>query len=69
MADAPATRETISLDEGDVVVLLPANLSPESIGILQTQLEKLAAGLSSRSKENGQSYLRGLAGLAAYCAN
>ncbi|WP_245516643.1 hypothetical protein [Methylobacterium segetis] len=69
MADAPATRETISLDEGDVVVLLPANLSPASIGILQTQLEKLAAGLSSRSNENGQAYLRGLAGLAAFGAN
>lgn len=69
MADAPATRETIRLDEGDVVVLLPANLSLESIGILQSQLEKLAVGLSSRSNETGQSYLRGLAGLAAFTAN
>ncbi|AWN43028.1 hypothetical protein U8607_13435 [Methylobacterium durans] len=69
MADAPATRETIRLDEGDVVVLLPANLSPASIGILQIQLEKLAAGLSARREESGQSYLRGLAGLAAFGAH
>ena len=66
---ASATRETIRLDEGDVVVLLPANLSPKSIGVLQIQLEKLAAGLGSKGNENGQSYLRGLADLAAHFAN
>lgn len=69
MAHVPATRETIRLDEGDVVVLLPANLSYKSIGILQAQLVMLAAGLNSRSDEDGQSHLRGLAGLAAYVAN
>ena len=35
MAYAPETRQTIRLDEGDVIVLLPADLSPKSIGILQ----------------------------------
>ncbi|MGH1573769.1 hypothetical protein ACRAWG_27895 [Methylobacterium sp. P31] len=69
MAQAPATRETIRLDEGDVIVLLPANLSQKSIDVLQAQLERLTAGLGSRSHEDGQSYLRGLAGLAAYVAN
>ena len=69
MAHVPATRETIRLDEGDVIVLLPANLSHESIGILQAQLTILAAGVNARSDEDGQSRLRGLAGLAAYVAN
>ncbi|MGH1570485.1 hypothetical protein ACRAWG_07140 [Methylobacterium sp. P31] len=69
MAHVPATRETIRLDEGDVIVLLPANLSQKSIGILQARLEMLAAGLNSRINEGGQSYMRGLAGLAAYVAN
>jgi hypothetical protein len=69
MAYAPATRETIRLDEGDVIVLLPANLSQKSIGILQAQLERLTAGLRPGSNEDGQSHLRGLAGLAAYMAN
>ena len=69
MAYAPETRQTIRLDEGDVIVLLPADLSPKSIGILQIRLEMLAAGLGSRSNEDDQSYLRGLAGLAGYLAN
>jgi hypothetical protein len=69
MAHAPATRETIRLDEGDAIVLLPANLSQKSIGILQIRLEMLAAGLGSGSNEDDQSHLRGLAGLAAYVAN
>jgi hypothetical protein len=68
MAQAPAIRETIRLDEGDVIVLLPANLSQKSIGVLQAQLERLAEGLGSRSNEDGGAYLRGLAGLAAYVA-
>ena len=69
MSYAPATRQTIRLDEGDVTILLPANLSQKSIEMLQVQLRGLAAGLGSRSSENGQSYLRGLAGLAAHIAN
>jgi hypothetical protein len=69
MTHVPATRETIRLDEGDVIVLLPANLSHRSIGILQAQLVTLAEGLNARSDEDGQSHLRGLAGLAAYIAN
>jgi hypothetical protein len=69
MAYAPETRQTIRLDEGDVIVLLPADLSPKSIGILQIRLEMLAAGLGSGGNENEQSRLRGLAGLAGYLAN
>ena len=69
MAHVPATRETIRLDEGDVTILLPADLSQKSIGILQIRLEMLAAGLGSRSNEDDRSYLRGLAGLAGYVAN
>lgn len=69
MAYAPATRQTIRLDEGEVIILLPAALSQKSIGILQIRLEMLAAGLGSRSNEDDQSHLRGLAGLAAYVAN
>jgi len=69
MTHTSATRETIRLDEGDAIVLLPANLSQKSIEMLQVQLRGLAAGLGSRCSENGQSYLRGLAGLAAHIAN
>jgi hypothetical protein len=69
MAQAPAIRETIRLDEGDAIVLVPAGLSQKSIGVVQAQLHKLAAGLGSRSHEDGQSHLRGLAGLAAFVAN
>ena len=66
---SPTTRETIRLDEGDVVVLLPDTLSAESVGLLQIQLEKLAEGLGSKARENSQAYLRGLASLAAHLAN
>jgi hypothetical protein len=69
MPYTPATRETIRLDEGEAIVFLPPNLSQKSIEILQVQLGELAAGLRSRSSEDGQSYLRGLAGLAAHIAN
>ena len=69
MAYAAMARETIRLDEGDAIVLFPANLSPNSVGILRSQLEKMAAGLSARSSEDGRSYLRGLAELAAYVAH
>lgn len=68
MAYAPATRQTIKLDEGDVTILVPANLSQKSIGILRIQIEMLAAGLGSKSSNDDQAYLRGLAGLAAYVA-
>lgn len=69
MAHAQATRQTISLDEGDVVVLLPAKLSQRSIKTLQTQLGELSAGLLPKSSGDDQAYLRGLAGLAAYVAS
>lgn len=69
MAYASAARQTISLDEGDVVVLLPAKLSQRSIEMLQLQLRELSAGLISKNTGDDQSNLRGLAGLAAYVAN
>ncbi|WP_457108807.1 hypothetical protein [Methylobacterium sp. P5_C11] len=69
MAYVSATRQTIRLDEGDVTILLPADLSEKSIGILRIRLETLAAGLGSKRNDDDQSYLRGLAGLAAYIAN
>ncbi|WP_238292820.1 hypothetical protein [Methylobacterium longum] len=69
MAHAPATRQTIKLDEGDVTILLPADLSQKSIGILRIRIEMLAAELGSKSNNDDQSYLRGLAGLAAHVAN
>ena len=69
MPYTPATRETIRLDEGEAIVFLPPNLSQKSIEILQVQLEELAAGLRARSSEDAQSYLRGLAGLAAHIAD
>ncbi|MFB0491156.1 hypothetical protein ABIE45_003742 [Methylobacterium sp. OAE515] len=69
MSYAPATRQTIRLDEGDVTILLPADLSRKSIGILQTQLEMLAAGLGSSSGKHDRSCLQGLAELAAYVAD
>ena len=68
MADAAAIHETIRLDEGDVIVLLPGNLSPTSIGLLQAKLDGLAAELNARCTEESHSSLSGLAGLAAYLA-
>lgn len=69
MADAAAIRETIRLDEGDVIVLLPGNLSPTSIGLLQAKLDGLAADLNTRCLEDSRASLSGLAGLAAVLAN
>ena len=69
MAYDPATRQTFKLDEGDVTILFPANLSQKSIGILRLRIEMLAAELGSKGNNDDQSYLRGLAGLAAYVAN
>ncbi|GAN48194.1 hypothetical protein ACXR8U_31935 (plasmid) [Methylobacterium radiotolerans] len=69
MADAAAIRETIRLDEGDVIVLLPGNLSPTSIGLLQAKLDGLAADLNARCLEDSRASLSGLAGLAAVLAN
>lgn len=68
MADA-AIRETIHLDEGDVIVLLPSNLSPASIGLLQAKLDGLAADLNARCLEESRASLSGLAGLAAFLAS
>ncbi|MEE7449668.1 hypothetical protein MRF4_18655 [Methylobacterium radiotolerans] len=69
MADVAAIRETIHLDEGDVIVLLPGTLSPTSIGLLQAKLDGLAADLNARRMEESPSSLSGLAGLAAFLAN
>ena len=69
MAYASATRQTIKLDEGNVTILFPANLSRKSIGILRLRIEMLAAELGSKDNNDDQSYLRGLAGLAAHVAN
>ena len=69
MAYASATRQTIKLDEGDVTILFPTNLSQKSIGILRIRIEMLAAELGSKSSCDDQSFLRGLTGLAAYVAN
>lgn len=68
MADA-AIRETIHLDEGDVIVLLPGNLAPASIGLLQAKLDGLAADLNARCLEESRASLSGLAGLAAFLAS
>ncbi|MBE7198719.1 MAG: hypothetical protein INR70_13095 [Parafilimonas terrae] len=68
MSEGAAIRETIRLAEGDVVVLLPGNLSKASIVALQAKLDGLAADLNARCTEESRSSLSGLAGLAAYLA-
>ena len=52
-----------------VIVLLPGNLSPTSIGLLQAKLDGLAADLNARCLEDSRASLSGLAGLAAVLAN
>ncbi|MEE7504410.1 hypothetical protein ACLBXO_22665 [Methylobacterium sp. C33D] len=69
MADVAAIRETIHLDEGDVIVLLPGDLSLASINLLQAKLDGLAADLNARCMEESRASLSGLAGLAAFLAN
>lgn len=69
MADVSSIRETIHLDEGDVIVLLPGSLSQKSVTVLQAKLASLAAGANAGGGEDGHSSLPGLAGLAAYLAN
>ncbi len=54
---------------GQRTILLPSDLSRERSGILQIQLEMLAAGLGSSSGKHDRSCLHGLAELAAYVAD
>ncbi len=49
-------------DEGDVIVLLPGNLSPASIGLLQAKLDGLAADLNARCLEESRASLSGWPG-------
>jgi hypothetical protein len=65
MAQAPVHQQVFTLDDGDVVITFRANLSRKCVEDLKPQLDLFTDRLRWPTDAARQSYLRGLAELAA----
>jgi hypothetical protein len=66
MAQAPVCQHVFTLEDGDVVITFPVNISRRCVEDLKAQLDLFIERLCWPTEAERQSYLRGLAELAAY---
>ena len=66
MTQAPVRQGVFRLDDGDVVITFPANISRRCLEELKAQLDLFVQKLLWPNDADRQAYLRGLAELAAY---
>jgi hypothetical protein len=66
MKQGPVKQEVFRLDDGDVMITFPANISRSSVEDLKAQLDLFIEKLRWPDDAARQAYLRGLAELAAY---
>ncbi len=66
MTQAPVRQEVFRLDDGDVIITFPANITRRCIEDLKAQLDLSIEKLRWPNDADRQAFLRGLTELAAY---